>query len=453
MSANDTTSPQTAVEANTIRAFEYAPHPIYKSVKKLNQIRANMVPISLRELRSNALDAVLNADKAKRAEVPNYENTFLPVLLLKVTFKSKPQPGSFRYRSVTNTEGNKRVLKDARAYRKYEFNILFRFCSNSSCFLIVFFLSFLNDTGRMFTFASILDNGDVAALLKGTVYAEILIWQNNPEKFGVSVGNKFAIFEPRLVGIMQESGVHYVESKSPLVELMAPSIPQCPDMSFPDTQERYFVLKHKMIRIINLQVVETFCTGTLCDRVDPQEGDGLCGCYTMDARRDGTSSSMSFYFDMYIDTTTQGHRIMGVTSLRTTRLCFLAKSIPSTSQQVYNLQVTKTLIRTKVNRLVDFVNSHGGWTIIGWGKRGTRTSSAQHENEQTLSTEVKLHASYVYPSSNKTLDTLEEKNENNHYVHDGLFINGKTIQNIEMNNMDETTPSQDSSFGNQDDAI
>ena len=58
--------------------------------------------------------------------------------------------------------------------------------------------------------------------------------------------------------------------------------------------------------------------------------------------------------------------------------------------------------------MVDHVNEHGGWTIVGWFLQGEVADSA-NEKEKVASVEITPHVSFLIPTISDVVTTYEFK--------------------------------------------
>jgi hypothetical protein len=68
-------------------------------------------------------------------------------------------------------------------------------------------------------------------------------------------------------------------------------------------------------------------------------------------------------------------------------------------------------IRNTINTITTYINNHGGWTAIGWMKKGTIVdfSNANDPNAEEIASDQDLipHFSYLYPTDITVTTTPE----------------------------------------------
>ena len=143
------------------------------------------------------------------------------------------------------------------------------------------------------------------------------------------------------------------------------SVPVLPGIQADDTKA--FVFTEAKISVLNTTPFSTVCGGHFCDKQRCEEISNLgakCGCYNMNSMW----GNMTF-----------GHNI----KVKVPQLSFVHKNFSSancTSRVIYQVlwrlksfQGTdaEIVLGTKVSATVNYINSKGGWTEIGWYRRGT----------------------------------------------------------------------------------
>ena len=85
---------------------------------------------------------------------------------------------------------------------------------------------------------------------------------------------------------------------------------------------------------------------------------------------------------------------------------FSKLSVPFASHmsthEIDDFEEQQTDIRKSVKAMVAHINSRGGWTVIGWHRRGTKHTS--DEAEEVLANKTAGHISYLMPTDLDDLD-------------------------------------------------
>lgn len=152
------------------------------------------------------------------------------------------------------------------------------------------------------------------------------------------------------------------------------------------------------------------CGGSLCDRqIEPNAQSWECGCFHANNKQPAwvmrmnvaipcetnmNSSGTTFIFDFKSRKTTS-------VFVDDTTVCFWRPSFKSTDQ-----------LREKAKAMVDYVNYHGGWTILGWIQSGQESEDSDLEDKKIIAgvkTNTAPHLTYMMPSHLPVLNNLTFK--------------------------------------------
>ena len=177
-----------------------------------------------------------------------------------------------------------------------------------------------------------------------------------------------------------------------------------------------FVYNGVDLRVSYTSVIKTSCTGSFCDkqRIGDWLGSRGCGCYGMASN----STSLAIAHSVAV-TTFQGEKAMRDFSSSKFSKLYMSGEIPG-SCKLYHLQLTEAYMTMLdcVEGCVNLINENGGFTVIGWYKRGTindKSMMAQDKNTagyaNTVETElqcdageISYHIVQIVPSNRDFLD-------------------------------------------------
>ena len=148
-----------------------------------------------------------------------------------------------------------------------------------------------------------------------------------------------------------------------------------------------FVLNNCQLEILDSEAVETGCGGLFCDKQRIREvmqyGQGCC-CFRFSQRR----PNMEVVHTLVIKHASLTEPLY-IEEFSSTRFSLLFQTgILSCEITKESLDMTDHFdsMEEKIESGVDHINDHGGFTVIGWYKRGQvqdRTVLIQNENEQS----------------------------------------------------------------------
>ena len=274
---------------------------------------------------------------------------------------------------------------------------------------------------RMYLFADLMDPGRCLVMLK-TRTQESMSLTNIVRKRGgqILTGSLFAIFEPMPTDDRRQLGIMpMVTSDFPLLPLRdftdangrKETVPQYLPDGLGTGEQKYFVLhevKSLNILMFNLDRENT-CGGRECDKAHKLYRGNNCGCTTLSNQRH--VGSMVVVFDNHFNKTNIHHldkiQVTGFRSLRTTQLFF-------DNMEEYVSDYTDMQLKTvkqKVEKIVTYVNSNCGWTVVGWFRKGQTVESEVATNDTDLveSDTVIFHISCLVPTDGNIIKQDEYK--------------------------------------------
>ena len=221
----------------------------------------------------------------------------------------------------------------------------------------------------------------------------------------VSVGSRCVVLSPKIEGNQLKNGAWVITTNRPLEFIAAPELPTRPLRSERVGHEiRYYVQKTAQVLLLEDDVVDplrTKCNFHSCDRL-ASKALGVqtnCGCWMQNRRSDtgprNTVLMFSFYF---ADTNKKVIKISDFSSLRTSKLFFENRNILAETDQLQTNSVYHHM-QDQWRSTIEYVNDHGGWTIVGWYIRAVLDDEEKDESDETLyRTNVKVNVSYLFPT-------------------------------------------------------
>jgi hypothetical protein len=224
-----------------------------------------------------------------------------------------------------------------------------------------------------------------------------------------SIGDIFAIIEPDMArpGIQN---VMTVDTSNELIPIkwddsLIPTVPLVPP---PKGHQRYFILKGEKIEMFKVGAEQASCKGQLCDRQKPPSRSIGCGCLYMQRASDIVFEQIVKF--SYVDESgnNEHHTVLHHRSFRTTNLFTKPIHMGADPLPFYE---RKRDIRTVVRNIQEIVNSNGGWTIIGWYRKGEveDASAPSNENDSKIEGSNKpIHIAYLFPTNKEAVLPLLE---------------------------------------------
>ena len=250
------------------------------------------------------------------------------------------------------------------------------------------------------------------------------LWNHNVElrnNGAVTICAIFRLLAPRPIENVMVGDIPLLVSKFPARVMREPStyISIGINLQTQGNESFAFVANNTNITLDGFTPVPTSCSGLFCDRQRVDDWYGTergCGCYSMHHRR----SNIGFQHDV-TSILNNGHTITmaGFSSAKFSKLYLSTNISPNTNLQ--QLQFTKEFfeIMQQMGEVVDYVHENGGFTIIGWYKRGVindrslvsqnnmstgNMSSNNNESHEVDNGEANFHVTQIFPTNKDFMD-------------------------------------------------
>jgi hypothetical protein len=266
---------------------------------------------------------------------------------------------------------------------------------------------------RLLTFADVNSTGTCFSIMLQTKRDSDKFF-NQGRRQGYGVGRCFLIGEPmqtdsKLGGC---DAITLIDGFSGLVLPLKDGVQYMPNVPLthpPDIGSTRFFCYHNQtnISLTHVKLDRSSCTGDLCDRqIDPNLLTTFrCGCLQTDTKRVIKILDMSVRvpceqsFRAEESTTINNFR-----SLRTTRVFMDEKAIGTIDT---NNHVHVRALRKGLKDMITWVNQKGGWTIVGWIRRGQKAdeSDTSKDAENLASINTAPHLTYMMPTDMSILET------------------------------------------------
>ena len=263
---------------------------------------------------------------------------------------------------------------------------------------------------RMFLFREVDSTiGQVVYMIESSGLNDRL-WVRNAENRDngrISIGCCVAVIRPCPIVNQLGNEVPLLESKGSLVLYHQPNRYHSIrlDHGLPQNVTRAFVLNNTQIIIQSSHAIASRCSGLFCDRQRVQEISRTrrgCGCYSMQTRL--SNIAMTHTIDVKTEYGENLFQMEDFSSLQFTRLFLAPNGMFPPTTRINSFEHIRTMseIEDSFDNVVDFINENGGFTIIGWYKRGEINDQGgnQNENEERVEAgEIGFHIVYIRPTN------------------------------------------------------
>ena len=167
----------------------------------------------------------------------------------------------------------------------------------------------------------------------------------------------------------------------------------------------YFVLTEKRIKITSIKYSPVLtCLGIQCDRQKSKHG---CSCIHASGTGNSNVFECSVTFDVPEKVDMSGKvTVSQFQSYKLTKFFFKSFEDFAQSHDWNDVDDSQNLIRRKWERLVQYINNHGGWTLVGWCMLGDHYDAAGG-SDKVQNFETRIHLSMVQPTNEIRADDVE----------------------------------------------
>jgi hypothetical protein len=156
-----------------------------------------------------------------------------------------------------------------------------------------------------------------------------------------------------------------------------------------------FCIHGIQIGLYGVSLCGSICSGRYCDRRLPDEGVKSCPCYTANQDRDCQKLTLQVHVRVFQEEFPNkvGYEIdTSFTSYTFLKWCLLGGKIPVDME--LNDKFTTHHLKTALNKMVKFINDHGGFTLIGWTTCGEQVDHNNSE-EKIQSDHLTIHIAHI----------------------------------------------------------
>ena len=172
------------------------------------------------------------------------------------------------------------------------------------------------------------------------------------------------------------------------------------DMGVVKNTTRAFVLNNVNVDLSSMDVHTTKCSGLFCDRqraVEVGRGNRACGCYSMQTRIG------NIVLVHQVNVSKGDKDIVTMDDFSSLQFSSLYLKDDFTSTIRFNLLDYTTsyfTLQKDADDVVEYINTNGGFTVIGWYKRGEINDVSNDDSQNEVeSSEIGYHIVYIFPTN------------------------------------------------------
>ena len=223
----------------------------------------------------------------------------------------------------------------------------------------------------------------------------------------VSVGRSFTLLAPNPIENYIQNDVPIVKVSGGIVALKDPKRfdEVLIDYQIKSNVTRSFCVRECEIKVRSVLVNKSTCSGMFCDKQatsDPSRTKEACGCYSMNTR----ASSLVLTFTLKIQQQLKdiNFTVSDFTSCHFWSL-FLKEPINTSAQERdFDNNDRWMIIRALIKRMIEMVNNEGGWTVIGWYRKGESADANVPEDKVLVEASTfQHHVSRIVPTNSNVM--------------------------------------------------
>ena len=188
------------------------------------------------------------------------------------------------------------------------------------------------------------------------------------------------------------------------IDCLAPTFRPMDDPTLP---QHAFLMHGVFVYVVQMKWSNTSCYGLLCDALGTVCDKKRCACY--DSAEATGQTVLNVDLMLVFPNGVKERKVLTFTSKKFTSLLFISGRVPVNlkSSQVRHSIKAETAVINKVKAFIKYVNENGGWTTLGWSKRGQQADQAEKKDENvrkastTASSNVTFHLTLLQPTENK----------------------------------------------------
>ena len=252
---------------------------------------------------------------------------------------------------------------------------------------------------------------------------------NHRDNGAISIGSIIRLPCPMPIDAYMRCDIPLVISHQPAILMKTPRALENVRMSneIEANTSLAFLCNNSQVTVDFTADFKTTCSGNFYDRQRISDWNGIkgCGCYGMSPN----STSLAIQHAITITANCETFRMDDFSSQRFSNI-YLSNAIPG-SVKLHMLQLTDAyvLLLDKITECIDYVNANGGFTVIGWYKRGLindksllaarvgtigSSSTGQNNNSvdeeaQVDAGEISYHIVHIIPTNRDLLDETTVK--------------------------------------------
>ncbi len=270
---------------------------------------------------------------------------------------------------------------------------------------------------RLFLFRDVASSeGQVVYMIEGNNLNDKL-WARDSmlrDDGDVTIGTYIALLNPCPITSTWCNEIPIVEGRGGCIVMKPPTTVMeiNIDTSILGNYTHTFVKSHVDIKVVSVSVHNSKCGGLFCDRqrcVKIDRGTRACGCYSMNTR---ISSIVLVHHIQVIYLGKVLFEMEDFSSLSFSKLYMKTSLSPTVKFNCLDYTPAYYKLQDCIDNVLEYVNTNGGFTVIGWYKRGEINDISIDDSQNVVESETNwYHVVSMYPTNKDLIKNPELKEE------------------------------------------
>ena len=268
------------------------------------------------------------------------------------------------------------------------------------------------------------EEGNMVCYLMETSDKNKDLWMRNPtlhDDGAITIGTVICIISPEPITRLMADDIPMLETRLPVIVMKRPKeLFQVPiDKGIASNFSRAFVYRNCQVTVRSSTVEETKCAGLFCDKQRIREvlqAKNGCGCYSMQSRR----SNLAITHNLIVTNENLGfdEYFPNFSSSKFSNLYQSKPFLSSVKKSHMQMTTQYFAMMDNLNNCVQYINDNGGFTVVGWYKRGkindqsmdndsnqsNNRNGNNNDEDQVDNGEIGYHLCVVTPSNHRFFD-------------------------------------------------
>ena len=193
---------------------------------------------------------------------------------------------------------------------------------------------------------------------------------SNRDNGNLAVGSFLRVVGPSPIEKYMSGDIPVVVTRNPVLILKSPPVMICTQVNerVDANVSHGFVFVGCQVESMQQDVVSTSCSGRMCDRQKVNDWNGIkgCGCYGMS----GNATCLVVQHLIVMQNGSREIKMKDFSSIKFNSL-FMDGDFPfKCKEHMFQMTTAYVELTECIEKCIEYINTNGGFTVIGWYRRG-----------------------------------------------------------------------------------